>query len=114
VKELSIAGARKSSMDMGDDYLEAARSWKAAESLESDTEMKYLSRSGSEGFIIGKQEKNTALMNNVTTVYALADDERARERWDTRGGQSTTQITSKGSRGGGRKASRTLGMSPSP
>jgi hypothetical protein len=34
VKELSIAGARKSSVDMGDDDLETARSWKAAESLE--------------------------------------------------------------------------------
>jgi hypothetical protein len=76
--------------------------------------MKNLSRNGSEEFIIGKQEKNTALMINVTTVYGLSDDERAGERWDTRGGQSTTQVTSKGSRGGGRKHSRTLGIGSSP
>jgi hypothetical protein len=60
--------------------------------------MKSLSRNGSQEFIIGKQEKNKALMANVTTVYALANDERARGRWDSGGGQSTTQMTSDGAR----------------
>ena len=100
-------------MDSGHD-IEAIHSWKEAESVESDVEMKNLSRNGSEECIIGKQEKNKVLTINVATIYALADDHRARERRNARGGQSTTQITSEGSRESGRKASRTLGMIVSP
>lgn len=112
--------------------LEAQESWNGTKSAESDPELRDISRYGSEEEIVEKNQYETLpLKINVTTVYALVDDERAQSSKDggdeedederkimgrtgnlSRGGETTTYIVGGKSSDdvrGASKASRILG-----